>query len=86
MRPPPSLLLPPSHPPLSLPPLLPLLLRSAKEGLEWWQVDVSYGVLRCLEKLGLVWNIKQPSPVQVVSQALGRVAFEWARCHAACRL
>ena len=34
---------------------------SARHGLRWWQVDVSYWVIRALELVGLAWNVKLPS-------------------------
>jgi stearoyl-CoA desaturase (delta-9 desaturase) len=34
---------------------------SARHGLRWWQVDVSYWVIRGLEIVGLAWNVKLPS-------------------------
>lgn len=34
---------------------------SARHGLRWWQVDVSYWVIRGLELIGLAWNVKLPS-------------------------
>jgi stearoyl-CoA desaturase (delta-9 desaturase) len=34
---------------------------SARHGLSWWQIDVSYGVIRALEVLGLAWNVKLPT-------------------------
>jgi stearoyl-CoA desaturase (Delta-9 desaturase) len=34
---------------------------SARHGLRWWQIDVSYWVIRGLELLGLAWNVKLPS-------------------------
>lgn len=34
---------------------------SARHGLRWWQVDVSYWVIRTLALLGLAWNIKLPA-------------------------
>lgn len=34
---------------------------SARHGLRWWQIDVSYWVIRGLEVLGLAWNVKLPS-------------------------
>jgi stearoyl-CoA desaturase (delta-9 desaturase) len=33
---------------------------SARHGLEWWQVDVTYLVIRGLAALGLVWDIHLP--------------------------
>ena len=34
---------------------------SAKFGLQWWQVDIGYWVIRALEVLGLAWDIKAPT-------------------------
>jgi stearoyl-CoA desaturase (delta-9 desaturase) len=35
---------------------------SARHGLRWWQIDVSYWVIRGLALLGLAWRIKLPAP------------------------
>jgi stearoyl-CoA desaturase (Delta-9 desaturase) len=34
---------------------------SAIFGLYWWQIDIGGGVIRLLEKLGLVWDVKFPT-------------------------
>jgi stearoyl-CoA desaturase (Delta-9 desaturase) len=34
---------------------------SARHGLEWWQIDVNYWVIRCLERLRLVNGVKVPT-------------------------
>ena len=34
---------------------------SARHGLRWWQIDVSYWVIRAMTLLGLAWNIKLPN-------------------------
>jgi stearoyl-CoA desaturase (delta-9 desaturase) len=34
---------------------------SARHGLRWWQIDVSYWVIRGLALLGLAWNIALPA-------------------------
>ena len=34
---------------------------SARHGLRWWQIDVSYWVIRGLAAMGLAWNVKLPS-------------------------
>ncbi|MFM8979979.1 MAG: acyl-CoA desaturase [Planctomycetia bacterium] len=31
---------------------------SARQGFRWWEVDISYGVLRVLSWAGLVWDLK----------------------------
>lgn len=37
---------------------------SARHGLEWWQVDLTWGVICVLDKLGLATNIKLPTEKQ----------------------
>jgi len=34
---------------------------SAKFGLQWWQVDPGYWVIRALEVVGLAWDVKVPT-------------------------
>ncbi len=34
---------------------------SARHGLRWWQIDVSYCVIRTLAVLGLAWNVRLPT-------------------------
>jgi stearoyl-CoA desaturase (Delta-9 desaturase) len=34
---------------------------SPRHGLQWWQIDISYIVIRILEMLGLAWNLKLPA-------------------------
>jgi stearoyl-CoA desaturase (delta-9 desaturase) len=34
---------------------------SARHGLRWWQIDVSYWVIRGLALLGLAWKVKGPT-------------------------
>ena len=38
---------------------------SAKHGLERRQIDVSWWVIRALERAGLVWDVKQPNAAQL---------------------
>ena len=33
---------------------------SARHGLKFWQLDISYLVIRLLERLGIVWDVKLP--------------------------
>lgn len=37
-------------------------MNSANQGFFWWEIDVSFYVLRALEKLGIVWELRRPSP------------------------
>jgi stearoyl-CoA desaturase (Delta-9 desaturase) len=34
---------------------------SARHGLRWWQIDVSYWVIRALALSGLAWDVRLPS-------------------------
>jgi stearoyl-CoA desaturase (Delta-9 desaturase) len=34
---------------------------SARHGLHWWQMDLTWWTIRLLEKLRLVWNVRVPS-------------------------
>jgi stearoyl-CoA desaturase (Delta-9 desaturase) len=34
---------------------------SARHGLQWWQLDLSYVVIRAMALLGLAWNVKLPA-------------------------
>ena len=38
---------------------------SAEHGLEWWQFDLSAYVIRALEMVGLVWDVKRVTPEQL---------------------
>ena len=35
---------------------------SVKQGFTWWQIDISYYVIKLMEKMGLVWDLKYPNP------------------------
>ena len=34
---------------------------SARHGLEWWQLDMSWLIIRAMQAVGLVWNVQLPS-------------------------
>jgi stearoyl-CoA desaturase (delta-9 desaturase) len=38
---------------------------SAQHGVDRRQIDVSWWVIRAMERLGLVWNVKRPTPEQL---------------------
>ena len=40
---------------------------SARQGFYWWEIDLTYYVLKAMEKVGLVWNLKQP-PARVLEE------------------
>jgi stearoyl-CoA desaturase (delta-9 desaturase) len=49
---------------------------STRQGFYWWEIDVTYYILRGLQAVGLVWDIKEP-PARVYEEAkehaLGRI-------------
>lgn len=36
--------------------------RSVNQGFFWWEIDISYYILRGLSKVGLVWDLHTPPP------------------------
>jgi len=48
---------------------------SASQGFFWWEIDLTYYVLRGLERLGLVWAL-QRAPADVVARTLEADAAE----------
>ena len=38
------------------------IMWSARQGFAWWEIDVTYYVLKLLERLGLIWGLREPSP------------------------
>ena len=45
---------------------------SARHGLEWWQIDMTWYAIRVLEALGLATNIKLSTPAQKQKMAFAR--------------
>jgi stearoyl-CoA desaturase (Delta-9 desaturase) len=43
---------------------------SARHGLRWWQVDVSYWVIRALAVLGLAWSVRLPATQALPGQSV----------------
>ena len=43
---------------------------SARHGLEWWQVDVSWLVIRSLQTVGLAWDVKLPTAEAMAEKRL----------------
>ena len=37
-------------------------MASARQGFRWWEIDLSYYILRGLAAVGLVWDLKEPPP------------------------
>ena len=45
---------------------------SARHGLRRFQIDLSWWVIRGLERLGLVWDVRTPGPDQLARRAIAR--------------
>lgn len=45
--------------------------RSARHGLKWWQLDLSYLVIRTLSAMRLAWNLRSPAPELVTGRLHG---------------
>ena len=43
---------------------------SARQGLRWWELDLSFSVIKIMEKIGLVWSVNAGPTAQQVAQAL----------------
>ncbi|MFO0975164.1 MAG: fatty acid desaturase [Planctomycetaceae bacterium] len=43
---------------------------SARQGLKWWQIDVSWYIIRTMEVLGLAWNVQLPSERALATRSL----------------
>lgn len=41
---------------------------SARHGLRWWEFDSSYVIIWVMSKLGLVWNVRVPSPERMLAK------------------
>jgi len=38
----------------------------ARQGLKWWEIDVTWYVLVVLEKLHIIWGVKRPRPAATI--------------------
>jgi stearoyl-CoA desaturase (Delta-9 desaturase) len=45
---------------------------SARHGLQWWQPDLSWYLIRSMQALGLAWDVKLPTPEMVRGKRLDR--------------
>ncbi len=44
---------------------------SARQGFFWWEIDVTYYVLRALSSVGLIWDLRQPPRRYAVESGTG---------------
>jgi stearoyl-CoA desaturase (delta-9 desaturase) len=47
-------------------------MSSANQGFRWWEIDVTYYVLRALSRLGLIWDLRRP-PAEVVADTGAKI-------------
>lgn len=47
---------------------------SARHGLEWWQIDITWYIIAGMEKLGLISNVKLPTEKQKAKLAFPEAA------------
>jgi stearoyl-CoA desaturase (delta-9 desaturase) len=43
-------------------------MHSTRQGFYWWELDVTYLILRALQRLGIVWDLREP-PARVYAHA-----------------
>ena len=44
--------------------------RSARHGMAWWEVDLSWMQIRVMQRLGLAWDVQVPSAAQIAHKTL----------------
>jgi len=52
---------------------------SARHGMRWWEIDMTYIALRLMSMVGLVHSLKLPKPAHTRSARPGSVRTEAAR-------
>jgi len=45
---------------------------SARQGFYWWEIDISYYLLKLMAALGLIWSLKDVPPERLFAKRLGR--------------
>jgi stearoyl-CoA desaturase (delta-9 desaturase) len=48
-------------------------MASARQGFFWWEVDVTWYLLRALSALGIVWDLRVPTPA-IIDGGMKRIA------------
>ena len=47
---------------------------AARQGFKWWEIDISYMVLKALSAVGVVWDLRQPTPRALAAKHIGTPA------------
>jgi stearoyl-CoA desaturase (delta-9 desaturase) len=48
-------------------------MTSTRQGFFWWEIDLTYYILRGMQKVGLVWELREP-PAHVLENRPRRAA------------
>lgn len=46
---------------------------SCRQGFFWWEIDITYGILLTLQKLGIVWDLKAPPLEKLEARRIDRL-------------
>ena len=49
---------------------------SVRQGFYWWEIDITYMVLKVFEKLGLIWDLNVPSREVMESNRIDSGAWD----------
>ena len=41
---------------------------SARHGLRWWELDISYWIIRAMQAVGLAWKVRIPEPAAIAAK------------------
>jgi stearoyl-CoA desaturase (delta-9 desaturase) len=42
---------------------------SANQGFFWWEIDITYYLIKVLERAGLVWEVRNPPPAMILGRS-----------------
>jgi stearoyl-CoA desaturase (delta-9 desaturase) len=45
---------------------------STRQGFYWWEIDITYYVLRLMAAVGLVWDLKEPPMERLEGERIDR--------------
>ena len=45
---------------------------AARQGFKWWELDISYLTLKALSWVGIVWDLRQPTPRALAAKPAGQ--------------
>lgn len=45
---------------------------AARQGFKWWEIDLSYMILKSLSVFGIVWGLRQPTPRAMASKRIAK--------------